>query len=278
MTMRLTPSMAVAAPIVFGVPAWWAVMLGAPLLLLRRRRRRPFTRHRCSLSATSSSNAISPLTASSKRERQSTARTGGGQPGRASIAADTAPRLSPATLEPLCRYVDFHCRLELAVSELERKLSRLPAERWRFDPYPLTGGRGNTLLILGETGVFVVSATYAPGHWDDVVVVNRLARKIQPLLPGYAASVQPAICYPFSSLQPRVWHRADEHGEWVGGWVLGGEAVIQWLGHFGSEHGFALGDLERFDELAKPNWLKPAIPTAPTWPPVPDRASSEPQE
>jgi hypothetical protein len=62
--------------------------------------------------------------------------------------------------------VDFRRRLELAVSELEAKLSELPADRWRIEPYPLTGERRNTLLILGETGVFVVSATYPPGHWD----------------------------------------------------------------------------------------------------------------
>ena len=27
-----------------------------------------------------------------------------------------------------------------------------------------------------------------------------------------------------------------------------------------------------FDELAKPNWLKPAIPTAPSWPQIPEPA------
>ena len=29
---------------------------------------------------------------------------------------------------------------------------------------------------------------------------------------------------------------------------------------------------ERFDELAKPNWLKSAIPTPPSWPPIPEAA------
>jgi uncharacterized cupin superfamily protein len=33
--------------------------------------------------------------------------------------SDTAPRLSSGTIEPLCRYVDFHRRLRHAVSELE---------------------------------------------------------------------------------------------------------------------------------------------------------------
>src|SRR5437764_14676079 len=78
-------------------------------------------------------------------------------------------------------------------------LSGLPADRWRIEPYPLTGERRNTVLVLGETGIFVISATYAPGHWDDVITVHKLARKIQVLLPGYGGAVQPAISHPFSS-------------------------------------------------------------------------------
>ena len=65
-----------------------------------------------------------------------------------------AVSLSNQTLEPLCGYVDFRRRLELAVGELKRKLTPLSADRWRIQPYPLTGERGNTLLLLGETGVF----------------------------------------------------------------------------------------------------------------------------
>ncbi len=175
-------------------------------------------------------------------------------------------------LAPLCRYVDFHRRLELAVSELERRLSGLPADRWRVEPYPLTGERRNTLLLLGETGVFVISATYAPGHWDDVIAASKLARKVQLLLPGYAGQVQPAICHPFTTAAARLWHRPDEDGRWVGAWVLGGDSVIDWLEHFGAEHGLRPADLKRFDELAKPNWLKPAIPAAPSWPEIPEVA------
>ena len=100
-----------------------------------------------------------------------------------------AGRLSPKTLEPLCRYVDFRRRLELAARELAAKLAQLPADRWRIEPYPLTGERRNTFVILGETGIFVISATYAPGHWDDVIAVSRLASKIQRLLPGYSGQV-----------------------------------------------------------------------------------------
>jgi len=48
----------------------------------------------------------------------------------------------------------------------------------------------HSLLIMGESGVFVLSATYAPGHWDDVITVSRLAGKIQILLPGYHGQVR----------------------------------------------------------------------------------------
>jgi hypothetical protein len=190
----------------------------------------------------------------------------------------TPARLAPRTLEPLCRYVDFRRRLELAASELEAKLSELSPDRWRIEPYPLTGERRNTLLILGETGAFVISATYPPGHWDDAIAVNKLARKVQLLLPGYSGDVRPAICHPFTAAKPRIWHRADEHGDWIGAWLLGGDSVLEWLQHFGTEHGLSTADLERFDQLSKPNWLKAAIPTPPSWPPIQQTSPSGPQE
>ena len=121
---------------------------------------------------------------------------------RSGPALPSPRRLRSGMLEPLCRYVDFQRRLELAASELRATLARLPAARWRIEPYPLTGERRNTFVILGETGVFVVSATYAPGHWDDVIAVSRLAGKIQLLLPGYPGPVQPAICHPFTATEP----------------------------------------------------------------------------
>jgi hypothetical protein len=179
-------------------------------------------------------------------------------------------RLPEGMLEPLSRYVDFRRRLELAAAELEHRLSALPGDRWRVEPYPLTGERRNTLMVLGVRGVFVISATYPPGSWDDVVAVNRLAGKIQMLLPGYAGRVQPAICHPFDSLEPRVWYRADAHGTWVGAWLVGGDSLFPWLEHFGREHGLGSGDLERFDSLTAPSWLRPAIVAAPSWPPLPE--------
>ncbi len=124
--------------------------------------------------------------------------------------------------------------------------------------------------------MFVISATYPPGDWDDVVTASRLAAKIQTLLPGYCGRVQSAICHPFSPMAPRVWHRADDHGEWIGAWLIGGDSVIAWLQHFGTDHGLGPGDLARFDTLSTPNWLKPAMPAVPSWPPLPEREATDP--
>lgn len=260
---------AVATPELIGVLVWWGVVLSGPLFFLRRWRRRRFAqRHRhFGGSAIDVRGSLAPLPGRAPKEVHRTPVMA--VSGETSLPASSGVPVSPATLQPLCRYVDFRRRLELAVAELERRLAALPGDRWRIEPYPLTGERRNTLVVLGETGVFVISATYGPGHWDDVVAVNMLARKIQSLLPGYAGEVHGAVCHPFSSIRPRHWHRQDEHGDWVGSWLVGGDSVTEWLEHFGLAHGLGVADLVRFDDLAKPNWLGPAIPTPPSWPPVP---------
>jgi hypothetical protein len=295
----------VTTPEMIGVVAWWSVVLTAPVILVRRWRRRGLARHptrrrrrgpsvtrgaRRAAKPMSAPLAADPATSEpsgagiepvveaygalvgalfDQRVRSMTALAVAGRQAACSPpAVAMSERLSAGTLEPLCRYVDFRRRLEAAAAELEAQLRQLPAARWRIEPYPLTGERRNTLLIVGETGIFVISATYAPGHWDDVIAVSKLARKIQLLLPGYRAQVQPALCHPFAATSPRIWHRPDEHGEWVGAWLIGGDSVIQWLEHFGSEHGLNASDLARFDALSKPNWLEGAIPAPPSWPPI----------
>jgi hypothetical protein len=275
--MGLAPVTAVSTPELIGVLAWWAVMLAVPMMLVRLWRRRVRRERRSAIPGAyvPDGNVVPGL--GSGVPQPAAVAPGGSLVDRRRSTPSAGGRLAPETLEPLCRHVDFRRRLELAAAELERRLSVLPGDQWRIEPYPLTGERRNTLMVLGATGVFVISATYPPGSWDDVVAVNRLAGKVQTLLPGYVGQVQPAICHPFASLQPRIWYRADDHSNWVGAWLIGGNSLIQWLERFGSAQGLGAGDLERFDELAKPNWLRPAIPTAPTWPPVPDQAPSEPQ-
>ena len=117
---------------------------------------------------------------------------------RSHHSRSSVPRLPPDALEPLCQYVDFQRRLELAARELRARLAQLPAARWRIEPYPLTGERRNTFVILGETGVFVVSATYAPGHWDDVSRSAGSPARSRCCCPATAEQVQPAICHPFT--------------------------------------------------------------------------------
>ena len=268
---------AVTTPGLIGVLAWWAVVLAAPLFLLRRWRRRRLARQSGDFGVPQSNAHADPTTSPDRAPKE--ARTSPLMPvrGEAPLSERSGVGVSPAALEPLCRYVDFRRRLEQAVGELERRLAFLPRDRWRIEPYPLTGERRNTLMLLGATGVFVISATLAPGSWDDVSTVSRLARKIQSLLPGYAGEVHGAICHPFSSTQPRQWHRADADGDWVDAWLVGADSVVEWIEHFGSDHGLSVADLAHFDRLAKPNWLRPAIPTPSTWPPLPDTRNCPPQ-
>jgi hypothetical protein len=301
MGLAIGMAVTVTPPVATGVLVWWGVMLAAPIVFIRRWRRRrggaPRRRLRPSAVGGRQSKASPPSPAGRRSGHAASGRLaadrgrladdadilttvgavpthGETPPPRAGSQADSIPAvgLSAETLEPLCRYVDFRRRLELAVAELERRLSGLPADRWRVEPYPLTGARGNKRLLLGQTGVFVISATYAPGHWDDVVVASTLARKVQLLLPGYPGQVQAAICHLFASTRPRLWHRPDEHRDWVGAWVVGGDWLIEWLEHFGPEHGLGAADLAHFAGLAEPDWLKPAIPTPPSWPPIPEAA------
>jgi hypothetical protein len=300
MGLAIRMAVTVTPPVVTGVLVWWGVMLAAPALLIRRWRRRhrgaprrqpwPLAVRGREPKASAPSPAGSPsvnppagrlaadparLVDAADLPRSSVGALptqGHTPPPRPLADSNPVVSLTDETLEPLCRHVDFRRRLELAVGALEHRLSPLPAGQWRIGPYPLTGERGNTLLLLGETGVFVISATYAPGHWDDVIAASKLTRKVQLLLPGYPGQVQPAICHPFTSARPRLWHRPGEHGDWVGAWVLGGDSLIDWLEHFGTVHGLGAANLERFDDLAKSNWLKPAIPTPPSWPPIPEAA------
>jgi hypothetical protein len=252
-------------PEAIGVLAWWTVMLVAPVILLRRWRggERAHQRPHPAQSSGPHEPAAAPAPSPTAPRRPD-----------ARPAAASVPRCPSEALEPLCRYVDFHRRLELAASELRARLGPLPVDRWRIEPYPLTGERRNTLLVVGETGIFVISATYAPGHWDDVITVSTLARKVQALVPGYDGQVRPAICHPFSASEPRIWHRADERGDWVGAWLVGGDSVLGWLLHFSSERGLTAADLGRFDELTRPNWLRGAIPAAATWPQLSDSPSA----
>jgi hypothetical protein len=132
----------VTAPEMIGLLVWWIVVLAAPAILVSRFRRRPRPADRLRWQA-----------------RRPVGEQPAGQPAprkpaavKSHTRASTEPRLVPPlpadALEPLCRYVDFQRRLELAASELRARLSQLPASRWRIEPYPLTGERRNRFVTV----------------------------------------------------------------------------------------------------------------------------------
>jgi hypothetical protein len=193
MSLAIRMAVTVTPPVLTGALVWWGVMLAAPALLVRRWRRRhrgsprrlwpsALSARQSTASPPSPAGPPSGVVASGQLPGDPTRLTDAANaPGRVAEAlpahrqpplprggsqgeSAAAVGLSAETLEPLCGYVDFRRRLELAVGELERKLAPLSAGRWRIQPYPLTGERGNTLLVLGETEMFVISTTYAPGH------------------------------------------------------------------------------------------------------------------
>ncbi len=165
----------------------------------------------------------------------------------------SVPRLPvPTTLEPLCRYVDFQRRLELAASELRARLAQLPADRWRIEPYPLTGERRNTFVILGETGIFVDQRhlrTRALGRRDR----SQQARQQDP---GAAARLRRAR----SSRRSATRSRRPSPGSGIGptstatGSAPGWSAATPWSSgsmHFGPQHGLSAADLARFDRAGQ---------------------------
>src|SRR5690349_7569650 len=135
--MGLAPVTAVATPDLIGVLAWWAVMMALPLMLVRRWRRRRRRGRRSEIpGAHVPDGNVVPGRGSGLP--QPVALAPGGSLVDRRRSSPSASSLAPETLEPLCRYVDFRRRLELATSELEHRLSVLPRDQWRIEPYPLT--------------------------------------------------------------------------------------------------------------------------------------------
>jgi len=219
----------IPAPEMVGLLVWWSVVLAAPVVALRRRRRRGAASHPSRRSVLRRPHDTPRWRTAEPSSEQRTA------PGRpvwhptspsssgpvteaASGPTDRMP--GPRVPQPVRRRgvvpPQSRCSLGCRPGRLSRcagtwtsgagssspsassrqagaTASRSVADR----AVPLTGERRNTLLIMGETGIFVISATYAPGHWDDVIAVNRLAGKIQWLLPGYSGRSSrglPPVC------------------------------------------------------------------------------------
>jgi len=122
----------VTAPVMIGLLAWWIVVLAGPVILVRRwsRRRRAAERLRRQSGRPAGEQPAGPPGLSSSAAGTSETRA-------APASGLSVARLSSEALEPLCRFVDFHRRLDLAASELRARLAPLPAARWRVEPYRL---------------------------------------------------------------------------------------------------------------------------------------------
>jgi hypothetical protein len=140
----------VTAPKMISLLGWWTLVLAAPVIFLRRWRRRrrtePGPRRRVRRSPGASGRREGSVTpparaslslppiepdplAPATQDREAAAdESSVGGPAASVVATPetkrpcfsvlSTPRLSPEALEPLCRYVDFQRRPELAASEL----------------------------------------------------------------------------------------------------------------------------------------------------------------
>ena len=104
-------------------------------------------------------------------------------------------------------------------------------------------------VILGETGAFAVWALTGPPVWDELPFPSEMADRVKRKLPGYPGPVQVGLCRALgqtAEIAPRWWCRPGEPGAWM----MGREWLIRWIEHFGPQHAFAAGDIQRLRALA----------------------------
>jgi hypothetical protein len=191
--------------------------------------------------------------------------TGGGV-GEATVATPAEPRSrsgppalpgvrhSPETLEPLAGQLDRSRRLAVCERRVGEVLGQLPRDRWLVEPYVLVDGHRIPYMVLGETGVFTIWPVDGAVGQEDVTFFNELTDAVQHKLPGYAGTVIAAVCQVLDPRgQPQLWYLTQER---TAGWLLGLDWLIAWLEHFGTDHGLAVKDIERLDEMAGPHWKR----------------------
>jgi len=104
-------------------------------------------------------------------------------------------------------------------------------------------------VILGETGAFAIWALTGPPVWDELPFPSEMADRVKGKLPGYTGPVQVGLCRALgqtAGIAPRWWCRPGEPGAWV----MGREWLIRWIEHFGPQHAFGAGDIQRLRALA----------------------------
>ena len=104
-------------------------------------------------------------------------------------------------------------------------------------------------MILGETGAFVIWALTGPPVWDELPFPSEMADRVK----AKAARIHRPDAgrpvprtRPTAAIEPRWWCRPGEPGAWM----MGREWLIRWIEHFGPQHAFAAGDIQRLRALA----------------------------
>ena len=157
-------------------------------------------------------------------------------------------RRSPETLEPLADSLRSAQLRMIAEAHVAETLAAFPSEGWHVGRYVLMEGHRIPFVILGETGAFAVWALTGPPVWDELPFPSEMADRVKGKLPGYTGPVQVGLCRalgPTAGIAPRWWCRPGEPGAWV----MGREWLIRWIEHFGPQHAFAAGDIQRLRAL-----------------------------
>ena len=166
-----------------------------------------------------------------------------------STPGNRSVRRSPETLEPLADSLRSAQLRMIAEAHVAETLAALPSEGWYVGRYVLMDGHRIPFVILGETGAFAVWALTGPPVWDELPFPSEMADRVKGKLPGYAGPVQVGLCRalgPTAGIAPRWWCRPGE----LGAWVMGREWLIRWIEHFGPQHAFGAGDIQRLRALA----------------------------
>ena len=158
-------------------------------------------------------------------------------------------RRSPETLEPLADSLRSAQLRTIAEAHVAETLAALPSESWYVGRYVLMDGHRIPFVILGETGAFAVWALTGPPVWDELPFPSEMADRVKGKLPGYPGPVQVGLCRALghtARIAPRWWCRPGQPGAWM----MGREWLIRWIEHFGPQHAFAAGDIQRLRALA----------------------------
>jgi len=166
-----------------------------------------------------------------------------------STPGNRSVRRSPETLEPLADSLrSAHLRM-IAEAHVAQTLAALPSEGWYIGRYVLMDSHRIPFVILGETGAFAIWALTGPPVWDELPFPSEMADRVKGKLPGYTGPVQVGLCRALgqtAGIAPRWWCRPGEPGAWV----MGREWLIRWIEHFGPQHAFGAGDIQRLRALA----------------------------